>query len=358
MKNLPAAAELVQTSGPRASIGHDTVPVSFDTRGPWRYRAALLALGAPLLLAAGPCDSGKKGGAGGASGEPVERVGPKLDLSAKPDIVFQVFGERDDPRMIPVAAIRNGALERIELDAAGWKSFDGLYMRSPAKIALYHDGRKIGDATVRQGMWEKDGEPLYSLPSCRVLTPLASLTLPAGMKAGYTVEYLASNANIGKVQEGASMAPDIANRAAREVAYGVGDRAGVAASSLDSLDFRAVAIHTGATPEATLVAAFIDPGASEGGGEGNARHVFAIADRSGDRYAATFTHAVNGSASNATYRRYVDHLDMTGDGIDEIVLEGWQSGGDTYLMVLGFRGGKWEEVFRGRSSWCVEKEKR
>jgi hypothetical protein len=41
--------------------------------------------------------------------------------------------------------------------------------------------------------------------------------------------------------------------------------------------------------------------------------VFAIADRSGDRYAATFTHSVNGPANSATYRRYVDHLDVTGD---------------------------------------------
>jgi hypothetical protein len=85
--------------------------------------------------------------------------------------------------------------------------------------------------------------------------------------------------------------------------------------------------------------------------------VFAIADRSGDRYAATFTHAVNASTVTAMYRRYVDHLDLTGDGVDEIVLEGWQAGGDTYLMVLGFREGKWTEVFRGSSSWCVQKAK-
>ena len=356
MKNLPAAAELVQTSGPRAPLGHDAVCVRPLVGGCGTTRAAL----ALLLLALSACDKVKAaaGGSGDASGETVARVAPQLDLSSKPNILFQVFGERDDPRMIPIAAMRNGALQRIELDADGWKSFDGLYMRSPAAITLYHDGRRIGEATVRQGMWEKDGEPLYSLPSCRVLTPLAALKLGSGIKSGYTVEYLASNASIGKVQEGGTMPADVANRAAREVAYGVGDRASIPASSLDSLDFRAVAIHTGSTPEPTLVASFIDPDASEGGAEGIARHVFAIADRSADRYAATFTHAVNAPASSATYRRYVDHLDVTGDGIDEIILEGWQAGGDTYLMILSFKDGKWSEVFRGGSSWCVEKEKR
>lgn len=318
--------------------------------------AALAALVATGTAAA--CEKGGAGGSGGGSGDGAEPAGPRLDLTSKPDILFQVFGERDDPRMIPVAAIKNGALQRIELDADGWKSFDGLYMRSPATIALYHDGRKVGDARVRQGMWEKAGEPLYSLPSCRLLTPLAALTLGEGVKAGYTVEFLASTATLGRTPSGATMPADVATRAAREVAYGVGDRGGITQSTLDSLDFRAVAIHTGASAEPTLVASFIDPSASEGTSEGLARHVFAIADRSGDRYAATFTHSVNGPASNATYRRYVDHLDVTGDGIDEIVLEGWQTGGDTYLMVLGFRGGRWEEVFRGRSSWCIEKEKR
>jgi hypothetical protein len=315
-----------------------------------------------LLLAALPaallgCEKGKALAAGTGGADPAEPPAPLLDLSRKPDILFQVFGERDDPRMIPVAVLRNGTLDRIELDADGWQQFDALYMRSPGAIALYQDGRRIGDGTVRQGMWEKAGESLYSLPSCRLLTPLAAITLGTGVKAGYTVELLASNARLAAApRTGPSMPPDIANRAAREVAYGVGDRAGMPASTLDSLDFRAVAVHTGATAEPTLVASFIEPSASEGGG--SARHVFAIADRAGDRYAATFTHAVNESGSGATYRRYVDHLDVTGDGIDELVLEGWQSGGDTYLMVLGFANGKWSEVFRGRSSWCIEKEAR
>lgn len=317
-------------------------------------RGGVAAAGLVLLAA---CEQvAGKGGAGTASAdEPA--AGPALDLTAKPDILFQVFGEREDPRMIPVAVLRDGTIGRIELDADGWRAFDGLYTRSTAKVTLYQDGRAAGGATVRQGMWEKEGEPLYSLPSCRVLTPLAAMTLDAGVKAGYTVEYLASNAQLGRERTGPSMPADVANRAAREVAYGVGDRATIPASSLDSLDFRAVAIHTGATPEPTLVASFIDPGASEGAAEGDARHVFAIADRAGDRYAATFAHAVNGPAANAMYRRYVDHLDLTGDGIDEIILEGWVSGGDTYLMVLGHKDGAWSEVFRGRSSWCVQKGK-
>lgn len=356
------AADLVQTFVPAHSDG-SAAPHPAPAPGPVRSREHPLPRAprlAPRLLAAlalvlAGCEKGKAMAADAADA-PEERVGPLTDLTQKQQVLFQVFGERDDPRLIPVAIMRNGALERIELDADGWKQFDGMYMRSPAAVTLYQDGRPAGEARVRQGMWERDGEPVYTLPSCQVLTPLAALTLGSGVKAGYTVEFLATNTTIASRARGAPMDPAIAMRAAREVAYGVGNRADIPASALDSLDFRAIAINTGASAEPTLVASFLAPGASDGAGDGTARHVFAIADRSGDRYAATFAHAVNAPSANASYRRYVDHLDVTGDGIDEIILEGWQDG-DTYLLVLGYRKGRWDEVYRGRSSWCVQRGK-
>ena len=49
---------------------------------------------------------------------------------------------------------------------------------------------------------------------------------------------------------------------------------------------------------------------------------------------------------------------MNGDGVDEIVLEGWQFAGETFVSVLGYANGEWSEVFRGRSSWCLSRPKR
>lgn len=316
---------------------------------PARVLVSLAVL--PAVL--GACDRAKSLSAGGADAAEAP-AGPRLDLSARPTIVFQIFGERGDPRMIPVAAVVNGALQRIELDPDGWRKLDATYMRAPATVRVYQDGDRIGEATVRQGMWEKAGEPLYTLPACEVLTPLAAVSLGEGIKGSFTVEFLATTADIPDRPAGAAMPPAQAEQAARDVAYGVGARASIAHGALDSLDFRAVAVHTGATPHPTLVASFIDDNAA--GTSGNARHVFIVADRVGDRYAGTYSHAVNGAAGTATYRRYVDHLDVTGDGIDEIFLEGWQAGGDTYLIALGFRDGEWSEVYRGRSNWCLDRK--
>jgi len=82
--------------------------------------------------------------------------------------------------------------------------------------------------------------------------------------------------------------------------------------------------------------------------------MFVIADKDATgTYRATFAHKVFGPLGETEFRRYLDHLDLTGDGVDEIILEGWRFGGKTYLAILGFKAGKWEEIFRSRSDWCV-----
>jgi hypothetical protein len=315
-----------------------------------------LAIFATILTVASGCDKARELAGGGAPAQAAEPTVPQLNLASKPDILFKVFGERDDPRMIPVAAIQNGQLSQIGLTAAGWRQFDGLYTRSGASYNLYRDGRAVGSVQVRQGMWEKPGQPLYSLPRCELLTPLAAVTIDPGLTKSFTVEFLASNAELGGAPVGRPLSPAQTEQAARALAAAVGSSAGISAAEMQRLDFRALTIATGASTSPTVIASMVDPNA-EGQVEsgGSTMHLFAIADMDAEgRYHPSFDHTVNGPASAAEYRRYLDHLDVNGDGVDEIVLEGWQYGGDTFLQVLGFKAGRWVEVYRARSSWCLD----
>jgi hypothetical protein len=52
------------------------------------------------------------------------------------------------------------------------------------------------------------------------------------------------------------------------------------------------------------------------------------------------------------FRRYIDHADITGDGVDELLLEGWENGGDSFLLFLRYTNGRWREMARGETSWC------
>ncbi|HET7459416.1 MAG TPA: hypothetical protein VFJ74_17320 [Gemmatimonadaceae bacterium] len=320
-----------------------------------------------------PLLSGRSASAG-ADAEPPASA--QLDISSHPDVLFEVFGARDDARMIPVAVLGGGAagaagdsasaigLRTIVLSSAKWRVFDAYYHRVGAKVTAYRDGHPAGQIDVQRGMWAADA-PLYSLPGCRRLTPLASVTPPSDTTGDYTVDYLASTSStLGASSRAAAVAPmerADAARIGRRVGEAVAKEHFIAKEVLESLDFRAFAVPTGTSKQATVVASYLAPPSlhSESDkSDAQVSHVFALADARPDGYAVTYRHAVNGPAADAEYRRYLDHLDLDGDGVDEIVLQGWRRAGDTFLEVLAFRGGQWTPVYRGRESWCLDEKGR
>jgi hypothetical protein len=293
-------------------------------------------------------------------GQSAEADGPprgaRLDLTKRPDIVFQLFGERDDPRMVPVAAVIDGILKPIELTASGWREFDAMYSRSNRTYSLYRDGAQIGDVRVRRGMWERRDEPLYSLPGCRLVTPLAAVSLETEARLSFTVEALAVTSGVTPQSRPPIKPVKGMDARARRLAMDVAKSAGIDTSSLTPSAFHFSAINTGATKSPTLVVSYLDPESSDRNGA--TAHVFALADEvGGGSFEPTFKHTASGSVGSAEFRRYIDHLDLNGDGVDEIVLEGWQFAGETYVSVLSYSSGEWRETFRGRSSWCLSKPK-
>jgi hypothetical protein len=297
--------------------------------------------------------------AGQSSGPPQLAPGEELDLSKKPDVLFQVFGESGDPRMVPIAAIVSGELKAIRLSPSGWRKFDEMYQRPGKSYALYQSGAPSGTVDVKRGMWSDAGGALYDLPGCATLTPMSSVKVNGRPTSEFTLDLLASTATIGKPRASAPMSQDSVIRIARTIAHGIAESAGISPSKLDSLDLHAMALSTGASGAATIIASFNDGSADKPASTATrTTHLVVIADRdSSHAYRATFSHSINGPLAGAAFRRYYDHFDIDGDGIDEIVLQGWQYGGDTFLSVLGWREGKWQEIFRTRPNWCLDERK-
>ena len=316
------------------------------------------AMLATILMVATGCDKAKAFlQAGQAAGPPRIPAGEELNLTPHPVIVFQVFGETGDARMVPLAALVGGKLKQIQLTPDNWQRFDTQYLRRGKSYTIYQDGHASGTAEVRQGMWERPAQALYSLPGCKTLTPLAAVRANASrVRNDFTLEFLASNGALGVVRAPQPVAPNEIARIARGVAEQVALGAGIKPKLLDSLDFHAVAFPSGATKTNTIVASFIDPSAENASSPGaRTTHLLIVADRdSAGTWRATFTHRINGPLVAAAFRRFFDHLDLTGDGVDEIILEGWQFGGDTFLTILGWKDGKWSEVYRARSNWCLD----
>jgi hypothetical protein len=271
-------------------------------------------------------------------------------LTGKPTVLYLLFGDRDDPRLLPVAAIAHGRVSPITLDPDGWRNFDQLYFRAGARVPIYSDGRTIGDAEVTRGMWEGNA-PLYKLPGCRALRPLAAATLATAPPGSSTLELLGTSDTLLAAPARPTVTPAEMDTA-RAVAARMGQRAGLTATARAELDLTVNAIQTGVSGQPTLVATYMERGTGAGG---RPRHVFALSDSAGSGYATSYMHTARDSIPE--FRRLLDHVDLTGDGVDEIVLEGWTVGGDSYLVIMQHAGEQWREIARGANSWCADPPK-
>lgn len=285
-----------------------------------------------------------------------------LDLSAHPHLLFQVFGDRGEPKMMPIAAVVNGAIRPIGLTRDGWRELDSTYLKAGASYAIYIDDEAKGTVNVTRGMWTGGDEPLYPLPGCRDLKPLASVTLNTTQKASEpTVEFLASSAPLKP--HPASSPSGLSNEAvvkmARDFGHTLGQRAEMDKEELDSLDFIARLIVTGASKQPTMLVSFIDPQAGDlGPGKGHTSHILALFDKVDTGYVSTYRHVKSGDAKTVEFQRLIDHIDVDGDGIDEVILESWHYAGTSDLVVLSFKAGQWHEVLRAPSKWCLDPPKK
>ena len=287
---------------------------------------------------------------------------PALDLAAKPQLLFQVFGDADNSQMIPLAAVVGGTIRPIGLTSLGWRELDRTFFTPGAVYPVYRDDQNVGSSTVLRGMWPADSAPLYSLPGCQALVPRASVKLAFDQdRTDPTIEFIASSTPLAQhpAFKGTLASGSEVMKMGREFGHAVGKKADMDAAELDALDFHARQIVTGATDAPTLLVSFVDPNAGDlGGGVGHTSHLFVLADKNAaGEYEPTYRHAASGDPKTVEFQRIVDHLDVNGDGVDEIILESWHYGEDNDLVVLSFRGGQWHEVLRVRQGWCLDARK-
>jgi hypothetical protein len=311
----------------------------------------MLGAAVVILLAATACEKAKP------AKDPALAIVPDgvpaLDLAANPQFLFQVFGDRDSPRMMPIAAVVGGVIKPIGLTQSDWKKVDTQFMAPGTKYPFYVAGGDPGELTIT-------GDTAYSLPGCSALKPMSLVQLAFKKpRSDPTVEFVAFSGPLAPARpEGGTMmtATDI-EKLARKLGHEVGKRVGLSAAELDSIDFHARMIVTGASKAPTLLISFIDPNAGEAHGASRTGHIFALADSGANGYEVTYTHAVKGNAKTIEFQRLVNHVDFNADGADEIIVEAWKYASDNDLVVLSFKGGRWQEVLRVKQDWCLDPPK-
>jgi len=295
---------------------------------------------ATILTAAVACDKR-------AQGEPVDAPSrPQTSLAGKPTVLFQLFGDPDDPRLLPVAAMGHGRVSPINLDAEGWRTFDKLYFKPGARMTVYRDGAPMTTAVVQRGMWS-GGAALYKLPGCRAPRPMAAVKLDSVPEEMTTLDLIGTSDPIPEAHRPVLTEAD--QDSARALAERVAKRAGLLPAARAEMSLSVLPLRTGVTTMPTLLASFMEKPSSAGL---RPRQVFALGDSAAAGFDITFYHAPRDSTPE--FRRLVDHVDLTGDGVDEVVLEGWKPGSDSYPIVLKYVNGGWHELARGASTWCAD----
>jgi hypothetical protein len=287
-----------------------------------------IALISSILLLAAACDK---------PGESPVMGTPLTDLSASPTVLFQVFGARTEPRAVPIAIVKDGTLSPITLDATGWRTLDSMVFTAGGRLSVYHRGADIGTALVVRGMWPLDGDALYTLPGCRTVVPQAALQLESNIALDESVEFLGSSQPLLQPAPTRPL-PEDALGPGRAVAAAVATTAEIAPEELEHLDF------------------YVDPdGGDAGPGAGHTSTVFVLAEDSAGTPITSYRHTGSGESRTVTFHRVVNHADLDGDGVAEILLESWRYAGVPDLVLLKYREGRWRETFRVSMEWCVDK---
>ena len=317
----------------------------------FRVSRAVNALAAVVLLSTTACKKPKP------AVNPADAIVPpgvaELDLAGKPQILFQVFGDFESPHMMPIAAVVNGVIKPIGLTLGGWKQLDAQYMAPGTKYPFYVEGGDPGELTIAH-------DTTYSLPGCAAVKPMSVVQLAFRKPhADPTVEFLASSGPLAqpRPETGKPMTSEDIEKMARGIGHAVGKRANLSPAELDSLDFHARMIPTGTSRAPTLLVSFMDPNSGAARSGLWTSHVFALADSGAKGYEVTYAHAVKGDAKTVEFQRLVNHLDVNGNGTDEIIVEAWKYASDNDLIVLSFKAGRWQEVLRVKQNWCLDAPK-
>lgn len=279
---------------------------------------------------------------------------PLTDLSGSPTVLFQVFGARDGPRAAPIAIVAGGQLRAITLDESGWRTLDSMVFSAGNRLSLFHRAEDIGFAEVVRGMWPANDDVLYSLPGCRLAVPQANLRLDATVPLEESVELLASSAPLVQPPPSRERLPD-AIGPGRTIVNAVAAEARIGEEELGALEFQARWLNTGAGhARRTLVASFLDPvGGDAGPGSGHSTNIFVLAEDSAGVLTTSYRHTASGDARTVESMRIVNHADLDGDSIAEIIAEAWKYGAIPELVMLKHGAGRWREAFRFPLDWCA-----
>jgi hypothetical protein len=260
--------------------------------------------------------------------------------AARGTVVFAVTKYEANVTMEPVVIYERGAYVKPPIDdEAGSRAFTREFFRAGRQFRLLSGGGDAGTVTVKKSLE----------PGCVLLA--AEVGVETQARLGGRVQALATDsASLGRGPS-SRRAPTEAERARAielaRAAYAKNDVPASLASGMEVANLTATDLDRDGKFE--LIGSFVVEKKSETAPD--AFTLFLIIEPQGDTFRAAWEWFHHGFEGEYADRRFVDQVDLDGDGVGEVVAEGTYYESNDYVIYKRQQG-RWRPVYQGGGGGC------
>jgi hypothetical protein len=313
-----------------------------------RHLPTWLLVGA-ALLAAGCADVRERLQARNQEPSDPRWVADSSLLAGDATILFRLVQSNVGPTAVPVFTIGPNGIRLLRMGDRGWRALDLQRMASGNTLYANRFGRTAGTAEFVRGMWEQ-AQPLDSLPGCPTLIPAGLMRL--GVSDGVQ---LLTTRPLPPLRYDARLSPAELEQAIAPVPTLVAPTLGVSPGTIGRYRREVHQVVSGSGPAPTIVITYDDPDQvpdSIGPIGQRPRHLTVILDKGLYGYRTSYTYATVGNAKSPPRLRFIDYLDVDGDGLAELFFGVQLAKFPLYTVVMRFESERWREVLRNPRGRC------
>ncbi|HWS55368.1 MAG TPA: hypothetical protein VN228_14620 [Pyrinomonadaceae bacterium] len=263
-------------------------------------------------------------------------------------VIFAVEKHEANAQIEPVVILRGGAYVKPPVDEsdvtggnaeAVARRFIGEHFRAGRQFRLLFGGGEDGSVTVVK----------YIEPGC--VGMWAEVRADTSVRLGGEVQALATNSKTIGAGPASRRAPTEAERAAAlDLARAAFARNGVTAPLLKKMEvFNLTAADLDRDGKFELVGSFRVENNTEQNFDAHTLFIIYEPDGLGLKPALTWHH--RGGEAEYADRRLVDHADLDGDGVSEVIAEGHYYESNDYFIYKKQQG-RWRSVYQGGGGGC------
>lgn len=284
-------------------------------------------------------------------------IADSVFLASRPQILFRVVElPGEGPRIVPIYAKDRAGSTKLALTSKGWRALDSMYMHAGSIGTFYKNGQPSTRGGIQRGMWDAKLPVLDTIQGCRFPLPSARLLETGVAAGGESIPAFFAVPDLGKQRYAHAAITPAVRDAISNIPLLVGPTSGVPRAKLLKYKPTIDVISTGVSKSPTIVAVYDDPTPIPTKPDWInvvPRQLIAILDRGSLGYTPDYTYTTLGLPGTPATLRYLDNLDIDGDGVSEIIFGMQRSDRPLYLVVLKHYESGWRELYRRGNSRCA-----